>query len=80
MANIPQKSPDPTEDALSAIREALEHRPTAQRPPRPPAAPVTPPTTTISRKPPPPAADLFNEEPQPTTWESDERAAAPRRQ
>ena len=75
MANIPQKSPDPTEEALTAIREALAtDQSEATR-----AAP--PPARAISRKRQPPAtADLFNEEPQPGSWDSDEPPAAPRRQ
>lgn len=67
MANIPQKSKDPTEEALSAIQEAL-----SIRPPEPRAAddergqqPAAPPVT----------ADLFHTE-TPPDWAEDE---APRR-
>ena len=73
MANIPQKSSDPTEEALSAIREALS----TGQPARPGEAAAAPAPDNDPVQAPPPAADLFREEPQPTTWESDE---APPRQ
>jgi len=71
MANIPKKSVDPTEEALTAIQEALSSGPAA------PAAATPAPAAAdderdLAPAPPPAAADLFIEEPQPTTWDSDE--------
>ena len=70
MANSPQKSKDPTEEAFSAIQEALSTRPGEPRPGAPFGAPAgidpTPPAT----------ADLFHEEPPAEDW-TDE--TAPRR-
>ncbi|MGH7879786.1 MAG: hypothetical protein ACREQD_09860, partial [Candidatus Binataceae bacterium] len=75
MANVPQKSPDPAEAALSAIQEALSARPGDPVTAPPPVAPKP-----VS-EPPHPApsldSDLFHDEPQPAAWESDE--PAPRR-
>ncbi len=76
MANIPQKSSDPTEEALSAIQEALS----TGQPARPGEAAAAPAPDNDPVQAPPPAADLFREEPQPTTWESRRGAAAPSRQ
>jgi hypothetical protein len=74
MANIPQKSQGAAEEALSAIHEAL----TTRQPERPAAAPIAPgPDGDLAQDHPPVTADLFNEETQPTTWDSDE--APPRR-
>ncbi|HSP49963.1 MAG TPA: hypothetical protein VLN61_07235 [Pseudolabrys sp.] len=68
MANIPQKSPDPTEEALTAIREALvtDQPERLAVPPVPPTGDSDPAQTQPSA-----TADLFNEEPQPDTWGSD---------
>ncbi len=69
MANIPQKSPDPTEEALSAIREALS----TGQPERVATAPAAPAAASEpAQGQPPVAAELFNEEPQPGGWDSDE--------
>ena len=77
MANIPQKSPNSTEDALSAIREALSVG-QPERVAAAPAAPAAPAANSeLAQAQPPVAADLFNEEPQPSGWDSDE--APPRR-
>ncbi len=66
MANNPQKSKDATEEALSAIQEALNTRPPDSRSPSP---------TPLARAEHP--ADLFNEEQQEPGWTADE--SAPRR-
>src|SRR5664280_1065776 len=68
MANIPQKSPDPTEEALIAIREALvtDQPERLAAPPVPPASDSDP-----AQSQPSATADLFNEEPQPGAWDSD---------
>jgi len=74
MANIPQKSPDPTEDALNAIQEALTAG-QGERRSAPPAASVG--DSDRTQIPAPPVADLFNEAPEPAAAESD--ATPPRR-
>jgi gas vesicle protein/flagellar biosynthesis/type III secretory pathway chaperone len=69
MANIPQKSPNPTEETLSAIRDALgagQPQPAGTAP----AAPAT--DSDVAHGQPPAAADLFNEEAQPGGWASEE--------
>ena len=69
MANIPQKSPNRTEEALSAIREALA----AGQPTSAATAPAAPPADSdLAQGQPPVATDLFNEEPQPSGWAPDE--------
>ncbi len=69
MANIPQKSSDPTEEALSAIREALS----TGQPERVATAPAAPAAASEpAQGQPPVSAELFNEEPQPGGWDSDE--------
>ena len=77
MANIPQKSKDPTEEALSAIQEALDRQPGRARAPRQPRHARR---SRTAHAPPPVAADLFNEEPQAGQLGRRRGAAAPRRQ
>ena len=72
MANIPQKSPDLTEDALNAIQEALS---AGQSERRGAATAAAANESNRSQIPAPPAADLFVEPP-----EADDATAAPRRQ
>ena len=68
MANIPQKSPDPTEEALTAIREALD----TNQPERRAAPPATPTgESDLAQTQPSATADLSNEEPQAGSWDSD---------
>src|ERR1035437_7944823 len=68
MANIPQKSPDPTEEALTAIREALD----TNQPERRAALPATPTgESDLAQTQPSATADLSNEEPQAGSWDSD---------
>ena len=74
MANIPQKSPNPTEDALNAIQEALTAGQDERRS-APPAASVG--DSDRTQIPAQPVADLFNEAPEPAAAESD--ATPPRR-
>jgi Apolipoprotein A1/A4/E domain len=64
MANIPQKSPNSTEEALIAIREALGTNQSESH-----AAP--PNESDLAQTEPSATADLFNEEPQPGSWDSD---------
>src|ERR1700693_2512192 len=65
---IPQKSPDSTEESLTAIREASD----TSHPERRAAPPVTPTgESDLAQTKPSATADLFNEEPQPGTWDSD---------
>ena len=63
MANIPQKSKDPTEDALHAIQEALS----AGQPDRSAVPPVTANADIAQDE--PTSADLFNE-PRTGDWDS----------
>ena len=67
MANIPQKTPDLTEDALLAIQEAIS----ATQPERRAAPLAAQAHESEPEQAPPPAADLFNEAPQSDTWDSD---------
>jgi hypothetical protein len=69
MANIPQKSKDATEEALTAIQEALNMRPPD---PRPASG-----TDSDDRLQSPPNADLFQEDTQARDWITEE--SAPRR-
>src|SRR5450755_3366445 len=64
MANIPQKSPNSTEEALIAIREALGSNPSESH-----AAPTN--ESDLAQTEPSATADLFNEAPQPDSWDSD---------
>src|SRR5487761_1918457 len=78
MANIPQKSSDPTEDALQAIRDALatgQGERSAGQTERRATPPTFPDAASEQAQTPPPAdADLTHEEPQPETWDSDKPA------
>jgi hypothetical protein len=60
MANIPQKSKDATEEALSAIQDALHSRGS-----EPPAGRRGQPAA-------PPADDLFHDEPRPAGWAAED--------
>jgi Apolipoprotein A1/A4/E domain len=67
MANIPQKTPDLTEDALLAIQEAIS----ATQPERRATPLAAQAHESEPEQAPPPAVDLFNEAPQSDTWDSD---------
>src|ERR1700688_4426262 len=67
MANIPQKSKDPTEDALTAIQDALNLRPPERR-----AVTPTAPASDSDPAQGAPTADLFHDEQQVSGWASDE--------
>jgi len=71
MANIPQKSKDATEEALSAIQKALAARPSDPRSPTTFGAPAD------SGQSQPVTADLFHDESQDDTWSAD--GTTPRR-
>ena len=70
MANIPQKSPDPTEDTFNAIKEAMANGEAERRAPPPPFS-ETPPAAA--------SADLFKRPIEPASADR-HAAAAPRRQ
>ena len=66
MANIPQKSPDPTEQVLSTIQEALN----ASQPEVGPTPTPTPAEAERAPSQPPVVPDLFNE--KQSSWDADE--------
>src|SRR5262245_35517535 len=74
MANIPQKSKDPTEEALSAIQEALNVRPPETRTETPSAPP---PESELNASPTSRTAELFPHEASQSGWPLGE--ATPRR-
>ena len=76
MANIPQKTPDLTEDALLAIQEAIS----ATQPERRATPLAAQAQESEPEQAPPPAVDLFNEAPQSDTWDFRRQSGAPPRQ
>jgi hypothetical protein len=66
MANIPWKSPDPTEEALHAVQEALNTSQVESNT-APPATPAGPSEHAPQQE----TIDLFKEPAQPDTWDAE---------